>query len=195
MIVLIDNRDSFVWNLAEYASKYTRVKVLPNTASVKEVEAMNPQGIIISPGPGVPWERRYAGNAPRIIESMDIPILGVCLGHQIIVHVFGGRVEKVVPRHGKKSIIRHDGKGVFKRVKNPFEAGRYHSLAVTEIPKEFEISAISLDDRIIMGIRHKKLPIIGLQFHPESVLTEYREGVGMRIIKNFVAFAEGNECL
>ncbi|AEA48024.1 aminodeoxychorismate/anthranilate synthase component II [Archaeoglobus veneficus] len=190
MILLIDNRDSFVWNLAEYASIFDRVKVVPNTVSVDEVKRIDPDGIIISPGPGSPENRRDIGNCPEIVEEVDVPTLGVCLGHQLIAHVFGGKVGRVKPVHGKASIVKHDGKTIFEGVRNPLKAGRYHSLAVLEVPKGFELSAIS-DDGIVMGIRHKSRQIEGVQFHPESVLTEFESGDGLRIVKNFVDMCRG----
>ena len=190
MIVLINNRDSFVWNLADYAARFDRVKVLPNTSEPAEIRRLEPRGIIISPGPGVPHLKKYVGNSPRIVENMDVPILGVCLGHQIIAHVFGGKVERVPPLHGKSSLIRHDGRGIFKDVKNPLVGGRYHSLAVVKVPPDFEVSAISMQDGLVMGIRHRKMPIIGLQFHPESVLTEWKMGEGLKIIRNFVEMSK-----
>ncbi|ALV62726.1 Anthranilate synthase, amidotransferase component [Thermococcus sp. 2319x1] len=186
MIVLVNNRDSFVWNLAEYASLFDRVKVVPNTITLGELRRLDPDGVIISPGPGHPLERREVGNSPEIVLEAEVPVLGVCLGHQIIATAFGGKVGRVNPRHGKASPVGHDGKGVLRGVKNPLRAGRYHSLAVLEVPREFEVSAVSLDDNVVMGIRHRKLPIEGLQFHPESVLTEWERKEGVRIIKNFV---------
>ncbi|BAD84444.1 anthranilate synthase, component II [Thermococcus kodakarensis KOD1] len=186
MIVLVNNRDSFVWNLAEYASLFDRVKVVPNTITVGELRRLDPDGVIISPGPGHPLERREVGNSPEIVLEAGVPILGVCLGHQIIATAFGGKVGRVKPRHGKASPVKHDGKGVLRGIKNPLTAGRYHSLAVLEVPREFDVSAVSLDDNVVMGIRHRKLPIEGLQFHPESVLTEWERKEGLRIIKNFV---------
>jgi len=188
MILIIDNKDSFVWNLAEYASIYDKIKVVPNTITVDEVRKIDPSGIIISPGPGSPDKKRDVENCPDIIKNINVPILGVCLGHQIIAHVFGGKVEKIPPIHGKASLIKHDGKGIFKGIKNPLEVGRYHSLAVLELPKDFEISAITIDceEEIIMGIRHNYRPIEGVQFHPESVLTEWENKEGLKIIKNFV---------
>lgn len=186
MIVLVNNRDSFVWNLAEYASLFDKVKVVPNTITLGELRRLDPDGVIISPGPGHPLESREVGNSPEIVLEAGVPILGVCLGHQIIATAFGGKVGRVKPRHGKASPVKHDGKGVLRGIKNPLTAGRYHSLAVLEVPREFEVSAVSLDDNVVMGIRHRKLPIEGLQFHPESVLTEWERKEGLRIIKNFV---------
>ncbi|ASJ16283.1 anthranilate synthase component II [Thermococcus chitonophagus] len=186
MILIVNNRDSFVWNLAEYASFFDEVKVVPNTIGLAEVKKLNPDGIIISPGPGHPRDRREVGNSPEIVAEADVPVLGVCLGHQIIAEVFGGYVGRVKPRHGKASPIKHDGRGVFKGIKNPLMGGRYHSLAVLQVPKGFKVTAVSLDDNVIMGIRHKRKPIEGVQFHPESVLTEWESKEGLKIIKNFV---------
>ena len=191
MILLVDNRDSFVWNLAEYASIFDKVKVVPNTVSLQEVKKIDPDGIIISPGPGSPDSRRDVGNSPEIVVEAEVPVLGVCLGHQIIGHVFGGRVGRVKPLHGKASTVRHDGKTIFSGVKNPLRAGRYHSLAVLEVPKGFAVSAISQEDNVVMGIRHKSRQIEGVQFHPESVLTEFDSGEGLKIIKNFVDMCRG----
>ena len=191
MILLVDNRDSFVWNLAEYASIFDEVKVVPNTISLLEVKRIDPDGIIISPGPGSPESKRDVGNSPEIVLEMEVPILGVCLGHQIIAHVFGGKVGRVKPLHGKSSLVKHDSNTIFEGVKNPLKAGRYHSLAVLEVPKGFEVSAVSLSDGVVMGIRHKRRQIEGVQFHPESVLTEFHEGEGLKIIKNFVEICKG----
>ncbi len=191
MILLVDNRDSFVWNLAEYASIFDEVRVVPNTVSLQEVKKIDPDGIIISPGPGSPDSRRDVGNSPEIVVEAEVPVLGVCLGHQIIGHVFGGRVGRVKPLHGKASTVKHDGKTIFSGVKNPLRAGRYHSLAVLEVPKGFVVSAISQEDNVVMGIRHKSRQIEGVQFHPESVLTEFDSGEGLKIVKNFVDMCKG----
>lgn len=185
MIIVVDNRDSFVWNLAEFCSMFDEVRVVKNSCTPSEIRKLNPDGIIISPGPGKPERRRDVGYSHEIILSAEVPILGVCLGHQIIAYVFGGRVERITPVHGKYSLIKHDKKGIFKEVLNPIRGGRYHSLAVTELPRGFKISAKS-DDGTIMGIRSKKDPIEGVQFHPESVLTEYQKKEGLKMIKNFV---------
>ncbi|ADC66134.1 glutamine amidotransferase of anthranilate synthase [Ferroglobus placidus DSM 10642] len=182
MIVVVDNRDSFVWNLAEYVSIFTGVKVVSNAAKISEIKKLDPDGIILSPGPSSPKNREGIGNCPEILLEFDLPILGVCLGHQIIAHVFGGVVGKVKPVHGKASVVEHDGKTIFRGVENPLKAGRYHSLAVLRVPKKFEVSAKS--EGIVMGIRHRKKPIEGVQFHPESVLTPRSEG--LKIIRNFV---------
>ncbi|MCS3922891.1 anthranilate synthase component 2 [Methanococcus voltae PS] len=189
MIVIIDNKDSFVWNLADYASLYDEIKVVPNTIDVEKLLNLKPDGIIISPGPGSPENDKDVQNCPEIILEVDIPILGVCLGHQTIANVFGGKIGKIPPVHGKSSYIKHDCKGIFKDVKLPFKAGRYHSFSVLKMPENFHISATS-DDGVIMGIRHNSKPIFGVQFHPESILTEFEKKEGLKIIKNFVEISK-----
>ncbi|MDK2796237.1 MAG: anthranilate synthase component [Archaeoglobaceae archaeon] len=172
MILVIDCYDSFVYNLVEYISFFDHVKVLSKDQA-KEAKKLSFDGIVISPGPGKPDKEL------EFLFEFDVPILGVCLGHQIIAEVFGGKVGKVKPVHGKASIVRHDSEGIFKGLKNPLKVGRYHSLAVLEVPKGFKVSALG-DDGVIMGIR--KDGIEGVQFHPESVLTED----GVRMIRNFL---------
>ncbi|TDA26418.1 MAG: aminodeoxychorismate/anthranilate synthase component II [Archaeoglobi archaeon] len=172
MILVIDCYDSFVYNLVEYVSLFDRVKVLSKDKA-REAKKLSFDGIIISPGPGKP-DREL-----DFLFEFDVPILGVCLGHQIIAEVFGGKVGKVKPVHGKASLVRHDSDGIFRGVRNPFRAARYHSLAVLEVPKGFKVTAVS-DDGVIMGIRKDRIE--GVQFHPESVLTED----GLRMIRNFV---------
>jgi anthranilate synthase component 2 len=190
MIVLIDNKDSFVWNLADYASAFDEIAVVGNGITPSELRAYRPDGIIISPGPGTPSSRRYVGNVPDILETAESPILGVCLGHQAIAHTFGGTVGRVSPVHGKESVISHDGKAIYEGIPNPLRAARYHSLAVLRAPDGFDVTARS-EDGTIMGIRNAGLSIEGVQFHPESVLTGYETGDGLRIIKNFVAACMG----
>lgn len=172
MILVVDCYDSFVYNLVEYVSLFDRVKVLSKDKA-REAKKLSFDGIIISPGPGKP-DREL-----DFLFEFDVPILGVCLGHQIIAEVFGGKVGKVKPVHGKASLVRHDSDGIFRGVRNPFRAARYHSLAVLEVPKGFKVTAVS-DDGVIMGIRKDRIE--GVQFHPESVLTED----GLRMIRNFV---------
>ncbi|MEW6188498.1 MAG: aminodeoxychorismate/anthranilate synthase component II [Actinomycetota bacterium] len=151
--------------------------------SISEIEKLNPTHIVISPGPCTPNEAGISMNVVKYFAG-KIPILGVCLGHQSIAQVFGGRIIRApVPVHGKTSLIYHDGKTIYREIENPFVATRYHSLIVERetLPDCFEISA-ETKDRIIMGIRHKKFPIEGVQFHPESILT----AVGKKILKNFL---------
>jgi para-aminobenzoate synthetase component II len=185
MILLIDNYDSFVYNLAQFLGELgAGIQVRRNDkTSIKEIEKLNPTAIIISPGPGTPKD---SGISPEVILHFKekIPILGVCLGHQTIGEVFGGKViraDKIL--HGKTSRVHHDGKTIFKNIKNPFTATRYHSLIVEKetLPDCFSLSAWT-EDNTVMGIRHKKYNIEGVQFHPESVLTQ----TGMEILKNFI---------
>ncbi len=190
MILIIDNYDSFTFNLFQYLGKYDNVIVKRNDKiTIEEIKKINPSHIVISPGPGRP---ENTGICNDVIMSFkdSIPILGVCLGHQCIASVFGGKVvraQKIL--HGKISKIYYDqktDKGIFSGIKNPFTATRYHSLIVDkdQLPQDIKIIAITSDDEI-MAIQHNHYPIVGLQFHPESILTN----CGVRIIKNFLGFA------
>jgi anthranilate synthase component II len=188
-VLILDNYDSFVYNLAQYVGEiaYGVVVKRNDETDVKQVKELSPDRIIISPGPGTPSDPRYFGTCTSILQdvSRETPTLGVCLGHQGIVHAFGGRIIRARRlRHGKTSPIRHDGKGVLRGVKSPFEATRYHSLVAERrtLPKTLEVTAQSLDDNEIMGVRHREYPIEGVQFHPESILTL----PGHRIIENFL---------
>ncbi len=186
MILLIDNYDSFTYNLAQYLGQLgSKLEVRRNDQiTLDEIEKLRPERIVISPGPGVPQD---AGITVDVIRRFGAktPILGVCLGHQGIGYAFGGRVVRApAVMHGKTSEITHDGKTIFRTVPQKFTATRYHSLVVDRkgLPKELEISAETADGTI-MGLRHRKLRIEGVQFHPESVLTE----AGMQILRNFLA--------
>jgi anthranilate synthase component II len=188
-VLVIDNHDSFVYNLAQYVGENgDNVVVKRNDeVNVDKARRLRPDKIIISPGPGTPSDPHSFGSSTSIIRGlgMNTPTLGVCLGHQGIVHAFGGRIVPASTiRHGKTSPIRHDGKGVFRGMPNPFNAARYHSLVVERrsLPDQLTITAESLDDHEIMGVRHKQLPIHGVQFHPESILTTQ----GRKLIKNFL---------
>ncbi|MFQ5763025.1 MAG: anthranilate synthase component II [Candidatus Bathyarchaeia archaeon] len=184
-VLFINNKDSFVYILVDYvAQKKCEVIVADNTVSIADVEKLQPDRIIVSPGPGHP--KTSTGNVIPLIQKFhETPIFGVCLGHQAVVEAFGGTVTHaaVGPRHGVLSVIRHDGKSVFRGVPNPFKATRYHSLAAepSSLPKELEVSA-KAEDGTIMGVRHRILPVEGVQFHPESVLTK----VGKKILGNFL---------
>jgi len=183
MILVIDNYDSFTYNLVQLLSELEAVEVVRNDAiSLEDIEAAKPSHIVISPGPGRPED---AGICEAAIKSFcsRIPILGVCLGHQCIAQAFGGRVRRARKVfHGKTSLIYHDGVGIFCGLPSPFKATRYHSLEVDEssVPEELRVAAWT-DEGEVMAIRHKNLPLWGLQFHPESFLTE----VGTEILKNF----------
>lgn len=187
MILIIDNYDSFTYNLYQYIGEiYKDIKVVRNDEITSEAigDMDNLDGIIISPGPGTPEK---AGICVETIKKYagKIPILGICLGHQAIGYAFGGDVVRAQNiMHGKTSNIKHNGQKLFKNIKNPLEVMRYHSLIVDKktLPDELEITAESLDDNVIMALKHKKYEIYGLQFHPESIITEE----GKKIIKNFV---------
>jgi anthranilate synthase/aminodeoxychorismate synthase-like glutamine amidotransferase len=186
VLLLIDNYDSFTYNLAHRIGELgTQVKVVRNDAiSVADIERMAPERIVISPGPGRP---ETAGVSVEVLRRFAprIPILGVCLGHQALAVAFGGRVDRAaVPMHGKTSMVSHEGTHLFVGVADPFEAGRYHSLVIAPdaMPEGFVVSAWVKDDRTIMGVRHRERPIFGVQFHPESVLTP----VGQRVLQNFL---------
>ncbi|MDG7005433.1 MAG: aminodeoxychorismate/anthranilate synthase component II [Nitrososphaerota archaeon] len=188
-VLLIDNYDSFVYNLAQYVGELGgRPEVFRNDeVTLKEVRDMAPDRIIISPGPGHPADRRYFGVCERVLQEVSpgVPTLGVCLGHQGIGTAFGGRVSGASRlMRGKTSKIVHDGRGILEGVKNPFEATRYHSLSISKdhVPDELQVTALSIDDAEIMGVRHRKYPIEGVQFHPESIMT--REG--KKMIRNFL---------
>ena len=184
-VLIIDNIDSFVYNLYQYVGEQgIDVIVKRHHITPGEVREIAPDKIIISPGPGTP---ENAGNSVKIIREFgeEIPILGVCLGHQAIGIAFGAKVDRAsVLLHGKTSEITHDEKAIYKDIKNPFTATRYHSLAIEKegFPDELEITATSKADGIIMGVRHKKFAIEGVQFHPESILTTE----GKHMIKNFL---------
>lgn len=185
-VVVIDNIDSFVYNLVQYIGELADPVVLTNRSSLEEIEAVGAEKIVISPGPKTP---EYAGVSVEVVQKLGkkIPILGVCLGCQIIGYAFGGKVVQAKRlMHGKTSLIHHDGSRLFRGVPNPFEATRYHSLALDRatLPKCLKVTAES-EDGEIMAIEHESYPIFGTQFHPESILT--REG--RRIIKNFLEVA------
>ena len=186
MVLVIDNYDSFTYNLVQYLGEIgVEVAVFRNDQiTPEEVAAARPTQIVISPGPGRP---ESAGVTMEVIRRLGerIPVLGVCLGHQAIGAVFGGSVVSAkVPMHGKTSTIEHEGRGVFTGLTEPFVASRYHSLIVADegLPDVLEVTARSTDDRAIMGLQHRDWPVHGVQFHPESILT--REG--RHILRNFV---------
>jgi anthranilate synthase component 2 len=186
MVCVIDNYDSFTYNLVQYLGELgAEVHVVRNdAASVEEVAATRPERIVISPGPGRPED---AGITMAVVRALgeNTPILGVCLGHQAIGAVFGGRVVRAgVPMHGKTSTIEHNGRGVFSGLTEPFAASRYHSLVVSDegLPDDLEVTARTREDRVIMGLRHRRWPVYGVQFHPESILT----GEGHRLLRNFL---------
>ena len=187
MFLLIDNYDSFTYNLWHYLSELgAETQVYRNDAlTVEEAVALRPQGIIISPGPGVPAQSGIT--VPIVAAAGSIPLLGVCLGHQAIGEAFGGRVVRApAPMHGKVSAMEHDGTGVFAGLPNPFTATRYHSLIVerASLPDCLRVNAWTADG-LIMGLEHRSLPIHGVQFHPESIASEH----GKPLLRNFLSAA------
>jgi anthranilate synthase component 2 len=183
-VLFVNNKDSFVWNLVDYVSIFEPdTVVVPNTISMKDVEKINPGAIMISPGPGHPANPQDIGTCLDIIREARVPLLGVCLGHQAIAVAFGGEVSHSPsgPLHGKTTLISHRGNSIFQGLPNPLVGGRYHSLVITKLPNELEVTATT-EDGIIMGIKHKQRLIFGLQFHPESVLTPD----GLMIVENFL---------
>ncbi len=184
MIYLIDNYDSFTYNLADIVKRYTEVKVIRNDEfSAESLIALRPSALILSPGPGKPEESGIScAVAKHFLDK--IPILGVCLGHQILAHISGSEIVKAKrPMHGKTSLIFHQQKGIFKGLKSPLSVMRYHSLliATESLSQSFEIIATTAEEEI-MAIRHKQYPTTGVQFHPESILTEK----GNIMIKNWI---------
>ena len=183
-VLLVDNYDSFTYNLAQYLGELGHAPIVHRNDEIglDVVNALAPDRIVISPGPGRPED---AGISVDVIRRYGprIPVLGVCLGHQAIGYAFGGDVVRApVLMHGKVSTVKHDGRGIFSGVTQPFVAGRYHSLVVADpVPTALEISART-DDGVVMGLRHREFPIHGVQFHPESVLT----GEGRKILRNFL---------
>jgi anthranilate synthase component 2 len=188
-ILLLDNYDSFVYNLKQYVAELgPEVTVVRNDAIDAEgIRRFDPDAIMISPGPGHPAVKRDFGVCSEALTGIcqDVPTLGVCLGHQGIAHCYGGNVARADElMHGKTSMIEHDGKGVFAGLEGRLSVGRYHSLVVRDPPECLKVTARTADG-IIMGIRHRKYPIEGVQFHPESILTPK----GKSILANFIAGA------
>ena len=185
MLLMIDNYDSFTYNLYQYLAELGAevVTVRNDKTTLEDIEAMDPQGIVISPGPSTPLE---AGISNDVIRHFGprLPTLGVCLGHQCIGYVYGAKVDRAGEiRHGKTSMIHHNGQGVLASLPDPFEAIRYHSLVVypETVPDELEVTAWT-DNGLIMGLRHKEYPVEGVQFHPESIMTP----VGKAVLQNFL---------
>ncbi|MBP3906904.1 MAG: aminodeoxychorismate/anthranilate synthase component II [Peptostreptococcaceae bacterium] len=191
MILMIDNYDSFVYNLVQFLGELGEEIIVKRNDEIdlKDIEELNPEIIVISPGPCSPTEAGICRDVIEYFKGMK-PILGICLGHQTIGHVFGCNIVKAIqPVHGKVYPIKHINKGVFKGLNNPLNVTRYHSLVIDEksIPKDLEVTAITNEGEI-MGIRHKNYLIEGVQFHPEAILSEQ----GHDILKNFINMARGN---
>jgi len=188
-VLIIDNYDSFVYNLVQYIGEMGGEPIVyrNDSTGLQELTELEPDRIVISPGPGTPEDEKYFGVCKSVLQTLsrNIPTLGVCLGHQGIIHTYGGKViraKKLV--HGKTCAVKHDCKALFSGVRNPFLATRYHSLAGDRdsIPNCLQITAETVDDGEIMGVRHIKYPIYGVQFHPESIMCQD----GKIIIRNFV---------
>jgi len=182
-VLVVDNYDSFTYNLVQYLGELGGDPIVIRNDEMSPIEgaALRPDRLVISPGPGTPQDTGYSMEYLATIGT-EIPTLGVCLGHQAIVEAFGGTIGRAPePRHGKVSMIDHDGRGVFTGLPNPFEATRYHSLVATSVPDALEITATS-EDGVVQGVRHRRYPIEGVQFHPESIMTE----VGKDLLANFL---------
>ena len=190
-VLVIDNYDSFVYNLVQYLGELGAEPLVHrhDELGIDEIRALEPDAVLISPGPGNPANPDDVGVSSEVIRTLGdhVPVLGVCLGHQLIGHLFGGEVVRAPEiMHGKTSLIRHEDLGVFEGLPNPLEATRYHSLVVApeSVPDCLEVTART-DDGIVMGLRHRELPIEGVQFHPESILT----AGGHDLLRNFLARA------
>ena len=191
-VLFVDNFDSFTYNLVEYVSEHAETEVVRNNATLEEIRAIDPDAIIISPGPGHPKNERDVGVTMDVLTELspDVPTLGVCLGLEAAVYAYGGEVGRAPePIHGKAFPVDHDGQGVFAGLDQGFQGGRYHSLIATEVPDSFEVTATTEAETedgdtvdLVMGIRHREHPIEAVQFHPESVLT----AVGHDVIRNFL---------
>jgi anthranilate synthase/aminodeoxychorismate synthase-like glutamine amidotransferase len=186
-VVVIDNYDSFVYNLVQYLGELGAEPIVHrhDALTLDGLRALEPDAVLVSPGPGRPEDAGISNEAIRAFGEQGVPVLGVCLGHQCLGQVYGGRVERAPHvMHGKTSEITHDGEGVFAGIPSPFTATRYHSLVVARdsVPDVLEVTAES-EDGLVMGLRHRELPIEGVQFHPESILTE----AGHDLLRNFLS--------
>jgi anthranilate synthase/phosphoribosyltransferase len=188
-VLILDNYDSFVWNIADYIGKLGAEPFLVRSTRItlEKVWEMRPDRIVLSPGPGHPSERRFTGISADVVRevSREIPTLGVCMGMQLIAYALGGevvRAKRVL--HGKSSKVLHDSEGLFRGLENPLVVGRYHSLAVSEssLPRELAVCARDLEDGEVMAIKHRSWPLAGVQFHPESILTPR----GIDLLRNFL---------
>lgn len=189
MVIVIDNYDSFVYNITQYLGElgWQPLVYRNDKVTLEQIEQHKPSHIIISPGPCTPLEAGISNDVIRHFAGR-IPVLGVCLGHQCIGYVYGGQiVSAAIPTHGKQSLVYHDGKTVYRGLPNPFEAGRYHSLVIKEdsLPDELELAART-SDGTIMGVRHRQYVVEGIQFHPESIMTD----VGHDVLLNFLKYLQ-----
>lgn len=195
-VLIVDNYDSFIYNLAQYVGELGGEPIVyrSDEITLKDAIKIEPDRIILSPGPSHPANRRYFGVCLELLTNLSkhVPTLGVCLGHQGIIYAFGGRIVRAKRiMHGKTSLILHDGLSIYRGVENPFKATRYHSLVgdKSALPPCLKVTARSLDDDEIMGVRHKIYPIEGVQFHPESILTSE----GKKIIRNFLEWGVSHD--
>ena len=189
MYLMIDNYDSFVYNLKAYLQELGRDILVRRSdeLTLDDIQAMQPQGIILSPGPKRPWDAQLCVDTVRRFGG-KVPLLGVCLGHQVLGHCAGAVVEKGVrPMHGKVTRVRHNGTGLFAGLPREFNVTRYHSLVVRQdtLPEDYQVDCVA-EDGAVMGLSHRTLPLVGVQFHPEAVLTEY----GHELLENFCRMAE-----
>ena len=189
MYLMIDNYDSFVYNLKAYLQELGRDILVRRSdeLTLDDIQAMQPQGIILSPGPKRPWDAQLCVDTVRRFGG-KVPLLGVCLGHQVLGHCAGAVVEKgVPPMHGKVTRVRHNGTGLFAGLPREFNVTRYHSLVVRQdtLPEDYQVDCVA-EDGAVMGLSHRTLPLFGVQFHPEAVLTEY----GHELLENFCRMAE-----
>ena len=189
MYLMIDNYDSFVYNLKAYLQELVRDILVRRSdeLTLDDIQAMQPQGIILSPGPKRPWDAQLCVDTVRRFGG-KVPLLGVCLGHQVLGHCAGAVVEKGArPMHGKVTRVRHNGTGLFAGLPREFNVTRYHSLAVRQdtLPEDYQVDCVA-EDGAVMGLSHRTLPLFGVQFHPEAVLTEY----GHELLENFCRMAE-----
>jgi len=189
MVIVIDNYDSFVYNIAQYLGElgWQPLVYRNDRITLEKIEELSPTHIIISPGPCTPLEAGISNDVIRYFAGR-VPILGICLGHQCIGYVYGGQIVPApVPTHGKHSLVYHDGRTVYSGLPNPFEAGRYHSLVIRKdnLPAELELTART-SDGVVMGVRHRDYVVEGIQFHPESIMTD----VGHNVLVNFLGYLE-----
>jgi len=187
-VVFVDNFDSFTYNLVEYVSEHADTAVVRNTATLSEIRDLDPDAVVVSPGPGRPDRERDVGVTLDVFRDLapEVPTFGVCMGLEAAVHAYGGEVGHAPePVHGKSVAVEHDGAGVFRGLEQGLRGGRYHSLIATEVPESFAVTATATDagEELVMGVRHREHPIECVQFHPESVLTAR----GHDVVENFLA--------
>jgi anthranilate synthase component 2 len=198
-VVFVDNFDSFTYNLVEYVSEHADTAVVRNTATLAEIRDLDPDAVVVSPGPGRPDRERDVGVTLDVFRELapEVPTFGVCMGLEAAVYAYGGEVGHAPePVHGKSVAVEHDGAGVFRGLEQGLRGGRYHSLIATEVPTAFDVTATATDDadggetELVMGVRHREHPIECVQFHPESVLTAR----GHDVVENFLeAYVRGDE--